>query len=64
MRAVIDFISDLTKRVSSRKFIVLIIAVSLHLRDTAGFSAENLVWVFGIFIGADVAEKMVKKVTK
>ncbi|MCK5601227.1 hypothetical protein KAR91_05140 [Candidatus Pacearchaeota archaeon] len=64
MKVIIDFISDLTKRVSSRKFIVLIIAVALHMRDMQSFNGENLVWVFGIFIGADVAEKMVKKVTK
>jgi hypothetical protein len=62
MKVIINFISDLIKRTSSRKFIVLVIAVALHMRDSInGFSGENLVWVFAVFIGADIAEKVVKR---
>jgi len=55
-----NFISDLTSRISSRKFIVLITAVGLHLNNPFGFTGDNLVWVFSIFIGFDVLQKFVE----
>ena len=55
-----NFISDLTNRISSRKFIVLITAVGLHLNNPIGFTGDNLVWVFSIFIGFDVLQKFVE----
>lgn len=60
MKAIADFISDLTKRVSSRKFLVLLLAVGLHISNGTAFSGDNLVWVFAIFIGADVLQKFVE----
>lgn len=61
MDKVIKFIGDLTKRISSRKFLVLVIAVILHLKDGMSFTGENLVWVFGIFIGFNVVQKFSEK---
>ena len=55
-----NFISDLTNRISSRKFIVLVTAVTLHLNNPLGFTGDNLVWVFSIFIGFDVLQKFVE----
>lgn len=55
-----NFISDLTNRISSRKFIVLVTAVGLHLNNPSGFTGDNLVWVFSIFIGFDVLQKFVE----
>ena len=55
-----NFISDLTNRISSRKFIVLVTAVGLHLNNPLGFTGDNLVWVFSIFIGFDVLQKFVE----
>ena len=60
MKKIIDFISDLTRRISSRKFIVLILAVLLHMKDSMGFTGDNLVWVFAIFMGVNVAQKFVE----
>lgn len=59
-----EFIHDLTSRVSSRKFIVLLIAVGLHLRNAEGFTGDNLVWVFSIFIGFNVAQKYMETLRK
>ena len=64
MKKIIDFISDLTRRASSRKFIVLLLAVGLHLRNStppSGFTSDHLVWVFAIFMGVNVVQKFFQK---
>ena len=46
----------------SRKFIVLVIAVSLFLRDAATFSAQFLVWVFALYCITSAADKLIDKI--
>lgn len=56
---VLDFIDDISRRASSRKFLVLMLAMFLHLKNPQGFSGENMVWVFAVYMGANVIEKFV-----
>ena len=51
-----NFISDIMSRATSRKFLVLLLAVDLHLKNPNGFTGDNLVWVFAAFIGFNVLE--------
>lgn len=53
-----DFIGDAIDRVSSRKFLVLLVAIGLFLYSPTGFSGDNLTWVFGIFVFGNVVEKV------
>jgi hypothetical protein len=57
----LDFISDITRRASSRKFIVLVISVVLFLLHPKDFTGDNLVFVFSVFMGFNVVEKFVDK---
>lgn len=57
MNGILNFISDITRRASSRKFIVLCIAVGLHLKNPGNFTGDNLVWVFAVFMGVNVVQK-------
>jgi len=59
-----NFISDIMSRATSRKFLVLLLAVGLHLNNPIGFTGDNLVWVFGAFIGFNVLEKFTGVVQK
>ena len=59
-----NFISDLMSRASSRKFMILIFAIVLHLQNPQGFTGDNLQYVFIAFIGGNVLEKFADKFTK
>jgi hypothetical protein len=59
MKNISDFIGDVTKRVSSRKFQVLVLSIAMHLNNPMAFTGDHLVIVFGIYIGGNVFEKFV-----
>ena len=59
-----NFISDVMSRATSRKFLVLISAIGLHLNNPLGFTGDNLVWVFAVFMGFNVAEKFIDVIKK
>ena len=59
-----DFIGDISKRISSRKFQVLVLSVAMHLKNPMAFTGDHLVIVFGIYIGGNVFEKFVLKEKK
>ena len=54
-------IEDLTQRASSRKFLVLVVSVCLHLKDPTGFTGDNMVWVLGVYMGVNVVQKFIDK---
>jgi len=56
-----EFISDITRRSSSRKFLVLILGVALHLRNPEGFNGDHVVWVFAVYMGVNVVQKFIDK---
>ncbi len=64
MKKIQEFISDLTRRTSSRKFIVLVLAVWMHIRNGEQFTGDNLVWVFAVFMGVNVVQKFIEKMGK
>ena len=47
-------------KIMSRRFQVLIFAIVIFF-ITKGFSGDNLLWVFGIYIGFDTAEKIARR---
>lgn len=56
-----EFAGDITARASSRKFLILVIAVLLHLKSPRGFTGDNMVWVFAVYMGVNVVQKFVDK---
>ena len=46
------------KKISSRKFLVLLIAVGLFCYSPAHFTGDHMVIVFAVFIGGNFAEKI------
>ena len=52
---------DFLKRISSRKFLVLIVAVGLFLFHPQYFSGEHVLIVFCFFIGGNILQKFIEK---
>jgi len=61
LKSILDFMSEMGQRASSRKFLVLMLAVGLHLRNPAGFTGDNMVWVFAVYMGVNVVQKFADK---
>jgi len=52
---------DFTKRISSRKFIILVIGIALFCIDPKNFTGDNLVILMGLFIGGNITQKFLEK---
>jgi hypothetical protein len=59
MKNISDFIGDVTKRVSSRKFQVLLIACFMFWNKPEFFTGYHLTFVLCMYIGGNVFEKFV-----
>ncbi len=52
------------KRMSSRKFIIFVVSVTLFCFFPEHFTGDNLVVIMSVFIGGNIFQKMIEKKKK